>query len=354
MRLFTCQACGHALYFENVRCERCGAPLGFLPDRLELSALRPLDDGGVEPLAAPGTRWRACANALDNGCNWLVPAEADTAFCPADSLNRTIPDLGVARNGERWAVLERAKRRLVYTLLRLGLPVVPKSVDTDRGLAFDFLADPGDGTKVMTGHAAGVVTINVAEADPVETMRLREQLDEPYRTVLGHFRHEVAHYYWERLIQGRSEQQSFRELFGDEREDYEAALQRHYEAGPPADWQSRHISAYAAAHPWEDWAETFAHHLHIVDALDVAQAFGLRVDPEVDAAPEMDAERLDDPYRAPSAKALVDAWLPLCFAVNSLNRAMGLGDLYPFVLTEPVIAKLEFVRRVVADAARPR
>ncbi|TVQ29701.1 MAG: hypothetical protein EA356_16180 [Geminicoccaceae bacterium] len=347
MRLFTCQSCGNAVYFENTRCERCGAALGFLPDRLQLSALRVLDDGTFEPFAAPGTQWRACGHAGAHGCNWLVPEASNGPWCAADALNRTIPDLSLAENVERWQVLERAKRRLVYSLLRLGLPLVSKAVDAAHGLAFDFLADQPDGTTALTGHVDGVVTINVAEADPVEGLRRREQLDELYRTVLGHFRHEIAHYYWERLVEAGDRLDACRALFGDERCDYQAAIQRHYAEGPPSDWQDRHISPYAAAHPWEDWAETFAHYLHIIDTLDTAQSFGISVDPAAPAAPGVDTERLGDAYAPRSAKALVEAWLPLSFAVNSLNRSMGLGDLYPFVLTAPVIAKLDFVRSIV-------
>ncbi|MFW5832800.1 MAG: zinc-binding metallopeptidase family protein [Pseudomonadota bacterium] len=349
MQLFACEICGHALYFENVRCERCGAALGFLPDRLRLGAVRAGDDDTLEPLGAAGERHRRCGHADLNGCNWLVPAGSPSPWCVADNLNRTIPDLDQPQNLERWQLLERAKRRLVYALLRLGLPVVPRSVDPEHGLAFDFLADLADGTAVMTGHAEGVVTINVAEADPVEGLRRREQLDELYRTVLGHFRHEVAHYFFDRLVRDTPVHAAFRERFGDERADYAAALQRHYEDGPAPDWQSRHVSAYAAAHPLEDWAETFAHYLHIVDTLDTAQSFGVIVDPAPEAAPGVDTEHLGNAYGCTSAQRLVDAWLPLTFALNSLNRSMGLGDLYPFVLSPPVIDKLELVRRIVAE-----
>jgi hypothetical protein len=352
MRLFTCTSCGHAVYFENQFCARCGRLLGFDPATLSMVALDGTDDGALVPVPDAGTRLRACANAPAIGCNWLVPAASQSSLCPACALNRTIPDLTVDQNSERWQVLERGKRRLVYSLLRLGLPVVPKTTDVATGLAFDFLMDPPGGPTIMTGHADGVVTVNVAEADPVEGLRRREHLDEPYRTVLGHLRHEVAHYYWDRLVRGTPHQEAVRAAFGDEREDYAAALARHYEGGPPPDWQDRHISAYAAAHPWEDWAETFAHYLHIVDTLETAQAFGIRIDPEVEAAPSVDTEHLGDAYHAPSARMLVDAWLPLTFAVNSLNRSMGLGDLYPFVLAEPVVRKLEAVRSAVAAGPR--
>ena len=348
MKLFRCAACGHALYFENVRCERCGHALGFFPEWLDLGPVETRGGATLEPIGSRGGRWRRCGHADVLGCNWLVRAEDESHWCLACALNRTIPDLSIPCNVERWQILERAKRRLVYGLLRLGLIVEARDRAVG-GLAFEFLGDGADGTPVMTGHADGVVTVNVAEADPVEGVRRREQLDEPYRTVLGHLRHEIAHYYWPRLVRGEPELQSFRAAFGDERTDYSRSMQRYYALGARPDWQAGHISAYAAAHPWEDWAETFAHYLHIVDALETARSFGIRIDPDVAAAPGVDTDRLGDPYRAVSAAALVGAWLPLTFAVNSLNRSMGLGDLYPFVLAAPVVGKLETVHRLIRD-----
>jgi hypothetical protein len=351
MNIFTCEHCGQLLHFENTRCMRCGSPLGFLPDRLTLSALAAEADGSFTALAAPGSRWRACANAPDGGCNWLVP-EGD-AFCPACKLNRTGPDLGQPADIEKWQRLEAAKPRLVYALLRLGLPLESRHDSEHRGLAFEFVADPAEGAPVLTGHADGLVTINLAEADSAERERRRVELGEPYRTLLGHLRHEVGHYYWDLLVRDGGRRDATRAMFRDETVDYAEALKRHHEQGPPPDWPENFVSAHAAAHPWEDFAETWTYYLHMVDTLDTAASFGLAVDPAVtdDATPDMHVAF--DPYRAPGAARLVDAWLPLTIAVNSLNRSMGQPDLYPVVLGPRVIEKLGFIHDLVHSGSGP-
>lgn len=308
----------------------------------------------------------ACANTpTPAACNWLVPLGGD-AFCPACRLNRTIPDLSVFENGALWARLEREKRRLVYALLRFGLTTGPRVDENGTaipGLQFDFLADDPafhDGGRVLTGHAAGVITINVAEADPVARARMQAAMDEPYRTILGHLRHESGHYFWDRLIAPDGDRLArFRTVFGDERQDYAAALDRHYAAGPPPDWSAWFVSAYAASHPWEDWAESWAHYLNLVDTLETARAFGLSVEPEPEApagppaAPDpaatdaIAAEATIDPYRERDFDRLIARWLPLTVALNSLTRAMGQEDAYPFALTAPAIEKLRFVHDTI-------
>ncbi len=348
MKLFECQVCGNALYFENIYCEACDAVLGFVPGTETLSALAAEGDGRWHALATPGSRHRFCANAEHGACNWLIPEDNEETRCSACRLNRTIPDLSQPENWRRWHRLELGKHRLVYSLIRLGLPLANKADDPDAGLAFDFLADPGptfrEGERVMTGHAQGLITINLGEADDAERERHRQDMAEPYRTLLGHFRHEIGHYYWERLVRDGSMLDPFRTLFGDERENYGTALQEHYAAGPPDGWAERYVSAYAAAHPWEDWAETFAHCLHIVDTLETAQAFGVRIEPGTANGGRDLATGIDfDPYDEPDFDVLVRAWLPLTYAVNSLNRSMGQPDLYPFVLPPAVIEKLRFV-----------
>jgi hypothetical protein len=251
MKLFECQNCGQLLYFENTRCERCGHVLGYIPDGAVLSALTQDAGDRWRPLSAPEQVYRFCANAAHEACNWLVPVETPDAFCRACRLNRTIPDLGPPEHLLRWQRLEAAKHRLVYSLLRLGLPLVSKFEDPGTGLAFDFLADavPGspDGPKIVTGHEHGLITINIVEADDAERERARQEMGEPYRTLLGHFRHEVGHYYWERLVRDGPWLAWFRTMFGDERQDYGACLQSHHAEGPPADWQQRFVSGYASA-----------------------------------------------------------------------------------------------------------
>ena len=350
MKLFACGACGQMLHFENSSCLACGAPLGFRPDRLELATLDPLPAGCFRPIGGGGDdAWVFCANAASGGCNWLVPLGGD-AYCPACGLNRTIPDLDIAGNAERWRAIETAKRRLIYALRRFGLPMTSQHEDAGQGLAFDFLADAG-AEPVMTGHADGLVTINIAEADSAERERRRLELGEPYRTLLGHLRHEVGHYYWDLLVRDGGRLEAARAVFGDERADYAEALERHYATGPQPDWQSGFVSAYATMHPWEDFAETWTHYFHMVDTLDTAASFGLALDPQVTARDADSAGIAFDPYRAPDCRSLVDAWLPLTVALNSLNRSMGQPDLYPFVLSAPAIAKLGFVHDLVQPPA---
>jgi hypothetical protein len=347
MKTFSCQNCGQLLHFENSVCMRCGMPLGFLPASLTLSALIVTDEGMIA--MADGARWKPCGNAGPALCNWLVPGDDASAFCPACALNRTIPDLGVPGNPERWQQLETAKRRLIYALLRLGLPLRSRHEDQGRGLAFDFLADAGD-APVMTGHDDGLITINIAEADSPERERRRVELGEPYRTLLGHFRHEVGHYYWDVLVRDGGKIEAARAVFGDESEDYQAALEQHYRDGPPADWEQRYVSAYATMHPWEDFAETWTHYLHMIDTLDTAASFGLAVDPVVTDDPTLETEIAFDPYRTRNFHRLVEAWLPLTIAVNSLNRGMGQPDLYPFALAPATLEKLRFIHDLVRAA----
>jgi hypothetical protein len=350
MKLFSCQNCGQILYFENTRCERCGMELGYVAEWGVLSALSGGDET-FEPLARPGTAWRRCRNARYDACNWMVPAAAESRFCIACRPNRTIPDLSEPENLRRWRRLENAKHRLFYTLMRLGLPVVPYQEDPKTGLAFDFLADLDAEYHVMTGHEDGLITLAIREADDAERELLREKMGESYRTLLGHFRHEIGHYYWDRLIERNGGIPAFREVFGDERRNYQQALSQHYADGPVAGWQANFISAYASSHPWEDFAETWAHYLHIVDTLETATVFGISLHPHV-AATVLENARLDvdialDPYHGDAIEPLIDAWLPLVAAVNSLNRSMGQPDFYPFTLSQPVIAKLAFIQRLI-------
>jgi hypothetical protein len=356
MKLFKCQACAQLLYFENRRCERCARRLGYLPDKFTLSALEPQGEDWLA-LASRDEVFRFCANAEHDACNWLVPTSSEEQYCIACRHNRTIPPIDEGQNLLAWRKLELAKHRLFYALQRLNLPLTTRKQDPDGGLAFDFLASAPDNAaaKVVTGHHNGLITIAAEETDDAARELLRQQMGETYRTTLGHLRHEIGHYYWSRLVQeDKATLERFRTCFGDERADYAQALQAYYANGPAADWQDRFVSAYASAHPWEDFAETWAHYLHIVDTLETASAFGLHIAPSIDAATPLEA-RLDfDPYRAADIGRLIDAWLPLTFAVNSLNRSMGQSDLYPFVLSQPAIEKLGFVHALVRARSAAR
>ncbi|HKY17448.1 MAG TPA: putative zinc-binding peptidase [Rhizomicrobium sp.] len=345
MKLFSCQGCGELLYFENIRCENCGRALGYLVDINDISALDPVESGGWRLLALPHKSYKFCRNYNAGMCNWMVPADDETGFCVACRHNRTVPDLSVPGNDLLWRKIETAKHRLFYSLLRLGLPLESRSDNPEHGLAFDFLADPPEthAIGVMTGHDKGLITLALKEADDVTREKVRSEMGEPYRTLLGHVRHETGHYFWDRLVENDAAQLAgFRALFGDDRQDYSAALEKHYQDGPPPDWQERFISMYAATHPWEDFAETWAHYLHIVDTLETAGAFGLKVKPR-HARGALAAAIDFDPYKADDMSMLIDAWLPIEFATNSMNRSMGLTDLYPFLLSPKAIEKLTFI-----------
>ena len=358
MKVFRCDHCHQLVFFENVHCVGCGHTLAFLPDLGVIGSLDPAGgDRWTTPLPrAGGGSYRLCANYTPrNVCNWAVPAADPHPFCASCRLTRLIPDLSRPANQAAWHKLEVAKRRLVYTLLALGLPVRNQADDPAGGLAFEFLADPDDpaAPRVLTGHAGGVITLNVAEADDAERERVRNQFHEPYRTVLGHFRHESGHYYWDRLVRGSARLEEFRRVFGDERADYAAALERHHAEGPQADWQSRFVTAYASSHPWEDWAETWAHYLHIVDTLETAADSGVRLLPDRPGHPALEAvpDPLDE--RPGTFDDLIGSWFPLTYLLNNLNRGLGLPDAYPFVLTAAAVEKLRFVHDTVAAARRP-
>jgi len=318
------------------------------------------------PPAAPGRLWRQCRNyKVENVCNWMVSEDDPDPYCPACRLNKLIPNLSDPRNRVLWSRIEQAKRRLMYTLFYLGLPVVGRNRDTQKGLAFEFLQDPvaetefadvAVGHSVSTGHRSGLITINIAEADPSAREVMREKMGEQYRTLLGHFRHEIAHYYWDVLIRDSEWRDPFRELFGDEHANYEQSLERYYREGPQPGWEQSYVSAYASAHPWEDWAETWAHYLHMVDTLETANDYGFAIGgrtlhPPVASPSQAVQQRAAAPYASPAQfEDLLNDWAQLTLALNSLNRSMGQPDAYPFALMENAAKKLQFVHRRVLAA----
>ena len=352
VKLFDCQNCGQTLFFENTRCERCGLRLGYDAEAQQLWALeRDSEEMGHlvwRKAGDPGRSVKFCLNAEHDVCNWLLPAGSPDRYCVACRHNRTVPDLGRENNRVLWQQMEFAKHRLFYTLLALKLPLVTRAQDPQEGLIFEFKEDESEDNRVMTGHDHGDITINIAEADDAERERRRTSMREPYRTLLGHFRHEIGHYYWDRLVRDAPALEPCRAIFGDERADYDGALRQHYREGPPPNWREHYVSAYATTHPWEDFAETWAHYLHIVDTLNTAEAFGIRIRPKGIVASEALEVEIDfSPYTAASIAPLIEAWVPLTFAVNSLNRSMGLRDFYPFVLTPTIIEKLGFIHDLV-------
>ncbi|AEG94200.1 zinc-binding metallopeptidase family protein [Ramlibacter tataouinensis] len=364
MKIFRCDHCGQALFFENVRCLHCGSDLAFLPDRLALCAVEPVPDGvpgiwqrktGRASLAR--ARYRLCHNhGTWQACNFAVPEHDPNPLCVSCRQTRVLPDLSVPDNQQRWYRIELAKRRLFFTLARLGLVRTDPPPGERDGPVYEFLADlPGQ--KVLTGHCNGLITLNVAEADDAERVKRRVELHEPYRTLLGHLRHESGHYYWDRLIQEGGRVAAFREVFGDESVDYAQALAAHYaRGGTLPNWQEQHVSAYATAHPWEDWAETWAHYLHMVDLLETAASYGTRV--VVPGNGEDIVDEVDSPFEPQTDfDHLVEQWVPVTLLVNSLNRSLGQEDAYPFALSAGALRKLRFVHDVIhepAAAARPQ
>jgi hypothetical protein len=351
MRTFHCSHCQNLVFFENVKCLNCGHELAFLPEQMQIAALEP---------GAPG-QWRyddhdykLCANNTDHQiCNWALPLADPEALCHSCRLTRIIPDLSLPGSTQAWHKLEIAKRRLLYTLLAVGLRLSAKTAADPTGVEFEFLKDSaepqGDRGRVLTGHDNGVITINIAEADDVYREQERARQNEPYRTLLGHFRHEVGHYYWDRLILDGPRQSGFRQLFGDERDNYQAALDRHYQNGPPPQWENDFISAYATTHPWEDWAESWAHVLHMIDALETAESVGVSIQPRRTDEPVLVFAKTMSKAGGAAFDDMIAAWLPLTYALNNFARGLGLQDGYPFVLSQHVINKLRFVYETIME-----
>ncbi len=326
MRLYGCPSCDSTVYFRNSSCGSCGTQLVYSPAQ----------DAFV-------TEVQTCANRDRIGCNW-IDDDHEENLCHSCQITDVIPDLGIEPNRELWAEGEVAKRWTLATLARWGwfgpddtgqLPVIHfKSERTRKGKE-----------RVIMGHADGVITLNVAEADDAIRVKNREMLDEEYRTMLGHLRHELAHFLFERLSDEDGFLVSFRPVFGDETTDYGEALKRHYAEGPPEGWEKQFITPYASAHPHEDWAETVAHMMHLTDLVDSAMAVGL-VWPSSRPLPE-------DAYETRDSDALIHLAVDLGVATNQITRAMGLNDVYPFVLTEPAREKLALAHHWLNRRGRP-
>lgn len=350
VKIFHCTHCQHLVFFENTACVNCGRRLAYLPDCGQVGALDPAGDSLWQHAGAAKTArfYRLCEHSAGQAlCNWAVVADDPNRQCISCRLTRVIPDLGHAEHARAWSRLEAAKRRLVYTILELGLPLVSRVEDPQRGLAFDFLANLVSAKPVFTGHENGVITVNVAEADDAQREERRCQLHEPYRTLLGHLRHEIGHYYWDRLVRDSGRLESFRNLFGDERGDYQAALDRHYNSGARADWAGSFISAYAGAHPWEDFAESWAHYFHMMDTLEIAAACGLSLCPARNDEPVL---AIDGRHRYDTFGQIAQDWFSVTYILNNLNRGLGLADAYPFVLSTPVLEKLQFVHETIRES----
>lgn len=342
MKALHCPNCSSRVFFENTLCLACGSELSFDPESFEMTS---------QP-AEPGTPAGDCRNRNDGVCNWNLSGAENEAFCVACELNRVIPALTDDAAFSAWRELERAKHRVIYGIKRFRLPLRSKLSDPERGLAFDFLSADGTGGPVTTGHLNGVITIDVAEADTLLRERRRLELNEPYRTLVGHFRHEIGHYYWDILLPNEADKLGeFRNLFGDERVDYGSALMNYHESGPPTDWSEHFVTSYSSAHPWEDWAETWAHYMHIVDLVESAEQIGALGNSDRSKAGSAVTSAAFDPYHSTNFDEIFDRGAEITAAVNSLNRSMGQPDLYPFVIPPPAKERLRLVHRLIHDAA---
>jgi hypothetical protein len=359
MRVYHCDHCPNLLFFESSQCVSCGSALAFLPDLGIVASLDKGEDGiWTSPAeSAVGKRYRLCQNYVEhNVCNWAVPADSPHERCDSCRLTSVIPDLEKEGSKETWYRIEVAKRRLLYGLAYLLCSPRNKTDDPETGLTFELRADPDnpEEPRVLTGHAEGVIVLNIAEANDAERERRRLALGEPYRTLLGHFRHEVGHYYWDELIARGDRIEEFRAVFGDESVDYGESLRKHYDQGPPPNWQENFVSSYASSHAWEDWAETWAHYLHMVDTLETAAHCGVSLRPRHKDMPSVKSI----PHAASDARVtfdrMMESWFPLTYVLNNLNRGLGLADGYPFVLSEPVIEKLRFVHEVVSGGGKEK
>ena len=343
MRRFLCPNCSNQVHFNNSQCVNCSVVLGYVPLQDQMIQLPD------SQFAGPNAPLRPCANRKIIGCNWLCEQGTQGDLCLSCLHTTKIPNKADDENRVRWGRLERAKRRLFYALIKFRFPIATTRDGAEGALQFEFLGDEvqpdGKQKRVMTGHDRGRITINIDEADDAIREKNRTVLGEPYRTLIGHFRHEVAHYYWDKLIADKNSIHACRACFGDESQDYGEALKAHYASGPPADWQQSYVSSYASAHPWEDFAETWAHYFHMVGGLETAYAYGLNPQPLNFGAQAL--VQLDDPYHVSDIDHLIEHWIPLTVAMNAMNRSMGNRDYYPFVLTPRISEKLKFVHDLI-------
>jgi hypothetical protein len=338
MRDFHCPNCGQRLTFENSTCLSCNSALGFSLSEMALLVIANGDESDHAGFL-DANEYQLCGNRNLAECNWLIRVDAPDGLCTSCALTVERPNDGDTAGLAEFARAEAAKRRLIAELYELKLPIVGREEDPDNGLAFRLLSSAHE--NVVTGHDNGVITLDLAEGDDVHREQLRVEMDEPYRTLLGHFRHEVGHYYYYRLVAPSTEYVArFNELYGDPDADYQAALDRHYSEGAPEGWKKKFVSSYATMHAAEDWAETFAHYLHIRDTLDTSAWCGL--------APA--TATFDRPALGPSAfPNIIELWLPLSWSLNMVNRSMGHDDLYPFVLPAAVLEKMQFIHTVIEE-----
>ena len=380
MKTFRCSCENNQLlFFESSSCVSCQRTVG-LDDAFDNVEPYEFDEASGQYFKAqePAVRYQKCDNNADyKVCNGMVNLDTlesvkgkDEVLCFACRFNETVPDLSVVEHIPLWKKMEVAKRRALYALKALSLPLRNLSQDPENGLSFDFTTDRDvndhfvskldDTESVFTGHDCGHITINLAEADEVARSQTKHAMGEHYRTLLGHFRHELGHYYFDQLMTGSEDKHALaKQYFGDDELDYQAALKKHYKNGAPDNWGAEFVSEYATMHPYEDWAETWAHYMHIMDTLETAKNFSitgtLTSTVTGDATDSDGTNELNLPqgsqffYSQTSITTILDAWMEFSVILNSLNRSMGMNDAYPFVLSQTVRTKLSFIHHAIHD-----
>ena len=353
MKYFECAFCQQQIFFDDTHCRHCHHPIGYSAQEKNMLTFAPLGLNHWQVLN-PDTLasfFKPCQNYTQHQvCNWVLAHDSNKTYCASCELTHVLPNLNQPENLLYWKRLEQAKRRFLYLAQRMNMMPRPKKHDDDRyGLRFAFLI-PQQGEMVITGHANGLITLNAIEADVVYRETTRVNMGENYRTLLGHFRHESGHYYLD-VIQYLHPEfiEEFRQYFGDERQDYAKALEHHYHFGAPEDWQDHFISTYATAHPWEDWAETWAHYLHMMETLETAYYAGLKVQGNGTTLASLNFEEC--PIGGKDFEHILQNWVTLTFNLNALNRSMGLDDAYPFQLSNTVKDKLRFIHKHVLAKA---
>jgi len=347
MKIFNC-VCGNKLFFENSFCLSCQREVGWCEVCDGMHAVEPEATGGYQCTNCQSRVVKCFNYATYDVCNRMIANtgqnQASQQLCHYCQLTETIPDLSVPGNITKWYELEVAKRRLLHLLDLMGLPYGSRTEHFELPLSFDFKEDIkpavigwmkiGKEEKVFTGHANGKITINIQEADPVEREKLRVAFGETQRTLIGHFRHEIGHYYWQLLVQGKDEK-AYKVVFGDpESPTYSQAMDLYYKNGPKANWANSYISAYATMHSWEDFAETWGTYLDMYAVLDTAENTDLL---------QMPGEDLPDTQ----LETMLSRYADLSLKVNEVNRSLGLPDLLPETFSFPVVEKLRYIHRLI-------
>ncbi|MEZ5159262.1 MAG: putative zinc-binding metallopeptidase [Candidatus Nanopelagicales bacterium] len=308
MRRFSCPQCSARVFFDDQTCLNCRTEVAYNPGTDEM-----------------GLALNTCSHRFDWLCNWA--ATDGSSQCASCALDKTVDG-----RIDQVTQFQVAKRR-VYRQLRL-IDVDPDFADPP--LRFDLRQGTAD-SPVTIGHADGLVTLDTAEADPSRREEVRTKLGEPYRTPLGHVRHETGHWHWQAYVfSDRMRLDQFRELFGDERVDYAAALRGHYDGIDDGSWRDTYLSYYATAHPWEDYAESFAHVLHMSDMVETAVAEGF----------------ITGEFR--SLTDIVERWQPLTVSLNEMARSMGTPEPYPFAPSSTALRKMMFVFDVINSSRGAR